>query len=156
MAKVKNPRVPRTRVGNTLTEAAYFGLIRSTLRKGLTYYPSKTMAYAAIPKRVSHYIDKKTKRGSLVLYKKDSPRGKKGTPIQVPVYERLCARCTDWHDVIQMDHIIPCGSLRTFDDIGGWCKRAFCEPEDYQGLCKPCHKIKTAEDRIVISERKKK
>ena len=48
---------------------------------------------------------------------------------------------------VQVDHITPCGSLRTFDDLPGFVERMFCEADGFQVLCKECHQLKTNEER---------
>lgn len=42
-----------------------------------------------------------------------------------------------------MDHIEPCGSLRSFDDVGGFVSRLFCEVEGLRVLCVGCHNART-------------
>lgn len=51
---------------------------------------------------------------------------------------------------VKVDHKIPCGSLTSFSDVGGFVERLFCDIDGLQCLCKQCHDIKT------ILERKKK
>lgn len=48
---------------------------------------------------------------------------------------------------VSVDHIEPCGSLRSFDDLPGFVKRLFCEKGGLQVLCHKCHDKKTKEDR---------
>jgi len=45
---------------------------------------------------------------------------------------------------VQVDHIIPMGKGRTWDD---WINELFCETDNLQVLCKPCHAIKTKEEK---------
>jgi 5-methylcytosine-specific restriction endonuclease McrA len=60
-----------------------------------------------------------------------------------------CAHCNGMFRAteVQVDHIIPAGSLQSFDDLQGFAERLFCGPENLQLVCKPCHVIKTKEDR---------
>jgi len=45
---------------------------------------------------------------------------------------------------IQVDHVEPCGSLKTFEDLPGFVRRLFCEADGLQVLCKAnCHRRKT-------------
>lgn len=114
-------RVERTRAGGNWTESRYFGFIRSTLRRAFTRYP------------VKHQVKVKSRR-----QKKGSRR-----------YEYQCAACKKYYpnSQTQVDHIIPAGSLKTFDDLPGFVERLFCEPDNLQVLCSQCHKAKTEEER---------
>ena len=114
-------RVARTRAGETWTESRYFGFIRSALRSAFNRYPPKYQA------------------------KKAACRPKKGHKR----FEYQCADCKKWfpNNAVQVDHINPAGSLKTFEELPGFCERLFCEPEDLQVLCKPCHQVKTNKER---------
>jgi hypothetical protein len=114
-------RVERTRNGKTLTEAAFWGMIRSTLRR-------RTMYWLPI---------KQAREQARRPYKGNNKRQK---------WEFLCAECKKHHPQknINVDHKIEAGSLRNGDDLKGFVERLFCEDvEGYQVLCKPCHKSKT-------------
>ena len=118
--KIKNPKVPRTRNNNTLTEAAFWGFIRSTLRNASRWW--KPIAQC----------------------KAHSERAYKGTK-KLQKWEYQCNHCKDWfmEKEIQVDHIIECGTLTCSEDVPGFIERLFCEKEGFQTLCKPCHQIKT-------------
>jgi 5-methylcytosine-specific restriction endonuclease McrA len=45
---------------------------------------------------------------------------------------------------VQVDHIEAIGSCSTWDEF---IDRLFCEKENLQVLCKPCHKIKTKKEK---------
>lgn len=117
-------KTPKIRCSGTMTDAAFFSFIRSGLRqKSQRWKPVyDTKREAQIP---YNGTDKRTK----FLY--------------------VCAICNDAFkgtDVC-VDHITPCGSLRSFDDIGGFCERLFCEKEGLRVLCKTCHQVVTNEER---------
>jgi 5-methylcytosine-specific restriction endonuclease McrA len=122
MAKVKNPRVPRTRGNNTMTEAGFWSFIRSGLRSKSQRWPPKYAAKAAAKKSVT---------------------GKRHR------FEYQCAKCTKWFKdkEVEVNHIIPCGTLKSFDDLPVFVERLFCEQEHLEVICKPCHKLETAEQR---------
>lgn len=67
-----------------------------------------------------------------------------------------CAHCSGEFVAtdVQVDHIHPVVDPKigftTWDD---YINRMFCEVDGYQVLCKPCHKIKTDEEK---QQRKKK
>ena len=58
----------------------------------------------------------------------------------------LCAQCGKEHTAknVQVDHIAPIGYDKSWDD---WIDGLFCERENLQVLCKPCHKIKTQQEK---------
>ena len=61
-----------------------------------------------------------------------------------------CASCTDYFVArdVQVDHIEPVVSPQEgFQDWWTYMNRLYCEAENLQVLCKPCHKQKTAEER---------
>jgi 5-methylcytosine-specific restriction endonuclease McrA len=64
-------------------------------------------------------------------------------------YEYQCAICKDWYadKNIEVDHIIPAGSLRCGDDLKGFVERLFCEEEGLRVLCEKCHKQVTKESK---------
>lgn len=67
-----------------------------------------------------------------------------------------CAACNE--DVptseIQIDHILPIidptKGFTTWDDF---IERLFCEKDNLQALCKPCHTIKTNKEKDESKER---
>lgn len=122
MPKVKNPRVPRTRANGTKTEAGYFGYIRSTLRRGWLKYPVRYAALKAASRTV---------------------RGKRHKT------EYQCNCCEKWFkgSEVEVDHLVPAGSLKSFDDLPRFVENLFCELDGVQVVCKPCHQDITNEQR---------
>jgi 5-methylcytosine-specific restriction endonuclease McrA len=120
MAAAKPKRGVKNRAGGTLTEAQHWSKIVSALRKTWQYYPSRKIALLQVRRVVTGQRHR---------------------------FEYPCALCSEWfkEKEVQVDHIIPAGSIRT--DAQGYLDRMFCEPKDLQVLCKPCHKLKTAEER---------
>ncbi len=116
---VANPRVPRTRNNQTMTEAQFFSWIRNNFRRMSMYW--KPIAEC----------------------RKQNRRRKEG--VKKLVYEYQCHQCKKWHlsDNIEVDHIHEAGSLRSFMDLSAFAERLFCEVEGLVCLCKPCHAIKT-------------
>ena len=58
----------------------------------------------------------------------------------------LCAECQKDYPQkqVEVDHIVPIGTEKTWDEfING----LFCEADNLQVLCKPCHKIKTLKEK---------
>ncbi len=48
---------------------------------------------------------------------------------------------------IQADHVIECGSLRSFEDLPGFVERLLCEVDGLRLLCEMCHQERTNEER---------
>lgn len=116
---VKNPRVERTRNGGTQTQNEHMGRIRSALRQLSQYWkPIAAIRKAAL----RGYISVKGKR--------------------VPQYQ--CSSCLAIVEKGEVDHLIPAGSLRSYEDLPAFCTNLFCEDvSQLIFLCKPCHKEKT-------------
>jgi 5-methylcytosine-specific restriction endonuclease McrA len=121
------------------TTARAMAFLRSALRGAFNRYPAK---YAAI-KRAAQRGPVVTQYGEDVKYK-TGPR--KGQTKYVNVY--LCASCNEHfkQKEVQVDHIVPAGSLNCFEDLPSFAKRLMCGIDDLQVLCKPCHIRKTKED----------
>lgn len=124
-------KVVKTRNAGTMTESQYFSKIRSILRSGFRYY--KPMAIAL--------------ENASRPYKGLNKRLKK---------EYQCAKCKEWfpRKEVEIDHLIPCGSLKCYDDIVPFIKNLTQEdPKSYQILCKPDHLNKTLEERKQAKEK---
>jgi 5-methylcytosine-specific restriction endonuclease McrA len=122
---VKRASVERTRNYGTLTESEFWSRIRSALRSAFKFWKPMSAALEAAS-RPSQSENKLLKK------------------------EYQCAHCREWfpRGDVQIDHIIPCGSLRGFDDIKDFIERLTIEdPKGFQILCKEDHKKKTAEER---------
>jgi len=115
-------RGEKTHVNGTWTRSRYFQFIRSALRAAFNRYPAKFAA--------------KKKAEKIVIGSRHK-------------YEYQCAQCTEWFmgKEVQVDHKVPAGSLKEYEDIGEFCRKLFCESTDLQLLCKPCHQLKTNEER---------
>ena len=48
---------------------------------------------------------------------------------------------------INVDHIIPAGSLNTSQDLPLFVERLFCEQDNLQVLCMTCHDKKTLKEK---------
>lgn len=127
MKKPKTQRAVRTRNANTMTEAEYWGKVRSALRKAFAYWrPAQEAAKRA---ECGKQINPKTGRKKKVY---------------------LCAVCrrADFRETMQIDHIDPCGSLKSPSDVAVFLDRLTCEDVTmYQLLHKTCHQQKTNERR---------
>lgn len=64
-------------------------------------------------------------------------------------WEYKCAECKKWHKAkdVSVDHIVPAGSLNTYDDLVPFVQRLFCSVEGLQVLCRTCHNTKTQQER---------
>ena len=127
MAKKKATRktqTPKTRNAGTMTESAFWSFIRSALRQKSRWWKPIAQAKA------------KAKRS----YKGPNKRQK---------FEYQCAECLQWFPdkEINVDHIIPAGTLRCANDLPGFVERLFCEVDNLQVLCSTCHNKKTQDEK---------
>lgn len=125
--KVSKPRkgaAPKTRNSGTMTESAFWSFIRSALRQKSRWWKPVT----------------ECKQKSRRAYKGINKRQK---------FEYQCTICKNWfaEKMINVDHIIPAGSLNSADDLPGFVERLFCEAENLQILCSSCHDKKTKDEK---------
>ncbi len=115
---------PKTRNSGKMTEAAYFGWIRSQLRR-------TSMKWGPIAE---------AKRRARRPYTGPNKRQK---------WEYQCAICKKWFKgtEIHVDHIIPCGTLTKYEDLPRFVERMLCEVDGLQVLCKPDNLSKKDVDR---------
>ena len=120
-------RVEKTRCSNTLTDSGFWGMIRSTLRQKSRWW---------LP---------------IAETKKEARRPYVGTNKRQK-WEYLCNKCKKYflEKEVEINHIIPAGSLKSGDDLKDFVERLFCEKENLECLCKVCHL------EITLKERTKK
>lgn len=73
-------------------------------------------------------------------------------------YELQCALCHEWFQEkqIQVDHMVPAGSLQSFDDVGPFARRLlFPAQDELRCLCLACHSHVTQEQRKAAREARK-
>lgn len=118
--------VELTRNANTMTEAEFFAMILSALRRTTKFWKPKLQKLEE-GKRLNQSDNKRIK------------------------YEYNCEQCLGWfkRSEIQLDHIINCGGINGYSKIEGWCKRAYVEKDSFQRLCLACHTIKTNSERAA-------
>jgi len=116
--------VEKTRAGGTWSSARYFSFIRSLLRRGFMKYPVKFQV----------------KNEASRPYKGSDKRRKK---------EYQCAVCDGWFadKEVAVDHIVPCGSLKSYEDLPRFVSTLYCEANNLQVVCNTCHQIKTNGER---------
>lgn len=122
--KPVTPRVERTRNGGAESQSMHMGKIRSALRNLSRWWKP----FAIALKAASHtsYVG----RAKRVMY--------------------LCASCNKLHGrkSVEVNHIVPAGSLKSYDDLPDFCRRLFVEDvSQLEVLCKECHKEETARQR---------
>lgn len=117
-------KVPRTRGSETMTESQYWGFIRSGLRSKSRFW-KPIQECKLLVRRPSQSENKRLK------------------------YEYQCAICSEWfpEKEIEVDHIVPTGSLRSGDDLKPFVEKLFCETDGLRVLCEPCHAVVTKEQK---------
>lgn len=112
----------KNKAGGTWTTSRYFSFIRSALRQAWSKYPVKFQVMNAA--------------------KKDVDWGRTR-------YAYQCADCKELFKAtdVQVDHIKPAGSLKTYKDLPKFVETLFCESDNLQVLCKECHAKKTKEEK---------
>jgi 5-methylcytosine-specific restriction endonuclease McrA len=121
---VRKTLTPRTRNAGTMTESMFWSFIRSALRNKSRWWKPITQC------------------------KMQSRRAYKG-PLKRQKFEYQCNECKNWFPEknINVDHIIPAGSLNCANDLPGFVERLFIEVEGLQVLCSGCHNIKTQNEK---------
>jgi len=125
MKRKKRVDIERNYNAGTMSKAEYFQKIRSALRNAFRYWKPALIALEQAS-RPSQNANKRIKK------------------------EYQCAECKNWFKRadVQIDHIIPCGSLRDFSDLEGFIKRMTPEdPKSFQILCRNDHKQKSLKER---------
>ena len=124
ISKIPKKTTVKPRCHGTMTESAFWSFIRSALRNKSRFWKPITECKLAARR----------------LYKGPNKRQK---------YEYQCNACKNWfmEKKINVDHIIPAGSLSTSTDLPGFVERLFCEVNNLQVLCEACHDIKTKTDK---------
>ena len=114
--RVKNPRVPRTRNNNSMTEAAFFQWLRQILRRASMYW-----------KPISQ-----VRKEAQVPYKGSNKRRR---------YSYICSKCLKEFPMsgIKVHHKIECEGLSSFADLSSFAEKLFCEKDGLEVLCSKCH-----------------
>ena len=110
------------------TQPAFFSWLRSQLRRSWTRYPISTNFKNAQCRR--------------------APAGSRAKWVGT------CSKCLGEFakSHLQVDHIIPAGSLCSWEDVAGFTKRLYTTSNNLRLLCEPCHKTITQMDRHGIDE----
>ena len=108
--------IPRPRASGQWTEARFWGFLRSALRLASRKWPPRAAAL----------------RASRRPYTGPNKRQK---------YEHRCAMCGGWFmgKDVEVDHVLPCGQLKAYEDLPEFVRRLFCEEDGLRVLCKRCH-----------------
>lgn len=114
----------KTRNAGTMTEVQFWSFIRSGLRQKSRWW--KPIAQC----------------------KQKAKRAYKG-PLKRQKFEYQCNSCKNWfaEKNIQVDHIVPAGSLISAKDLPQFVETLFCEVDNLQVLCTDCHLEKTNKER---------
>lgn len=119
---------PKVRNSGTMSESAFWSFIRSVLRNKSRFW-KPIQECKQLHKRKSQSSNKKLK------------------------FEYQCSECKEWfpEKEIDVDHIVPAGSLNKAEDLPQFVEKLFCEVVNLQLLCKKkCHLEKTTKDKELI------
>lgn len=106
------------------SEAKKWGYIRSKLRAAWLRWPPRFAVLAAAKR----------------AYKGDKKQQK---------WEFKCAICGLYHPAkeIEVDHIEPAGTLRSYEDLAGFVERLLVGVDKLRCLCKSCHRLITKQQK---------
>ena len=123
MGKARTQRVPRTRANNEWTEAAFWNFLRTGLRQMSRRWPPVVRLAMEAARRPYTGPNKRRK------------------------WEYQCAHCGHWFKgtEVHVDHIVPCGSLKSWEEFSQFAERLFCEIDGLQVLCESCHQDRRQE-----------
>lgn len=109
------------------TTARFFGFLRSNLRRAWTKWPPK---YEVL-KNARRPVNKGRQK-----------------------WEYQCDKCKGWFQgkEVQVDHTIPAGTLKSFEDLPKFAENLFVGVDKLTVLCKNCHSQKTKEERNMNKE----
>lgn len=83
------------------------------------------------------------------VWRWDTAKKLVATQCAIGSTRRICAGCKQGFPKkeVHIDHIEPVGKQpREWDDYPNFYRRLFCPASNLQGLCKSCHKAKTAKE----------
>lgn len=117
-------RTPPFKAYPEWSEARFWTFLRSGLRAKWMRWPPRAAVKAAARRP---YVGSKKKQK----------------------WEYQCSACSGWFPDKEtaIDHIIPAGQLRSWEDLPGFAERLFCSADGLQVLCDVCHLAKTKEER---------
>ena len=116
MKKKRVSNVIKPRGSGTLTESAFWAMIRSALRDKSRWW--KPIAECRMKARRKYVGTNKRQ-----------------------TYEYQCAHCKNWFPAnqIEVHHKEQVGKLSSYEDLPQFVKNLFCEEEGFEVLCKNCH-----------------
>ena len=121
--KIPKEKKPKPRNAGTMTESAFWSFIRAALRQKSRFWKP-------------------------ILVVKIKSRRTYSGPNKRQKFEYQCNRCKKWfaEKDVNVDHVIPAGSLKSAQDLPAFVERLFCEESGLQVLCEKCHTIKTNQE----------
>lgn len=121
MARQIKSRVAKPYAGGEFSEARFWQFLRSGLRQMSRRWPP-----------VTRQVWNESRRPYVGPNKRQK-------------FEHQCSSCLKWFKRADMeaDHIVPCGSLKSWDDLIGFTQRLLCEVEGVRRLCNRCHQART-------------
>lgn len=108
----------------TWTEARFWAFVRSALRKAHTNWPPAQEVMR---------------------------QGRRTVTGKRHKYEHECAECKEWFQekYIEKDHLVPVGTLKTWEHLPEFVRKLFVSVDGYRKLCKPCHAAVTYKETLA-------
>lgn len=121
----RKSKVVKNRNSGTMSESAFWGFIRSALRQKSRWW--KPITDCKIKSRRPYVGPNKRQK-----------------------FEYQCNQCKNWFPdkKVNVDHIIPAGSLNCSSDLPNFVERLFVEVDGLQVLCIHCHDLKTKNEKL--------
>jgi hypothetical protein len=125
----KKRDIERPYCGGEWTKARYFQFIRTALRGASNRWKPKYQCVKFA--ETAKLTNKKT--GRIAMH-----------------YQ--CSMCYNEfpRKEINVDHIVPVGSLNSFEDLPDFTRRLFCERDGLRVLCISCHDVITQDQRKAL------
>lgn len=104
-------------------------------------YNSGTMTNAAFWSMIRSCLRNKSRHWKPIQECKLKARRKYTGPNKRRRWEYHCSNCNNYFPDgdVEIDHILPAGSLKCYSDLPGFVERLFCTVDNLRCVCKTCH-----------------
>jgi len=104
-------------------------------------YNSGTMSNAAFWSMIRSCLRQKSRWWKPIQECKQKAKTRYNGPNKRMKWQYKCDICKQHYPdkEIEVDHILPAGTLKSYSDLPGFVERLFCEIDNLRCLCKTCH-----------------